>query len=216
MKLIPAFFILFSFAFWGCHKKEESKVTYAKIDEGLKKAFNFKQGSYWIYRDSLTGRIDSFITVANYLDSTAYVKGGYKESLPAYNIKIYISEFNLLSPSGEVSKWEWQLVSNKVFLNLITQYGQEYADQLFDFPLVKGMKGFGPAGEYLCVDSFTSFALLGNTHNNVFELHHFNRSSSVIDDWFFINNDVGIIKMRAVCLDSVYHVWELQRSHIVK
>ncbi len=43
--------------FQSCKKKDET----AYINPELKKHFNFQKGSYWIYRDSLTGDIDTLM-----------------------------------------------------------------------------------------------------------------------------------------------------------
>ena len=43
----------------SCHKK---KIPHYPLSAALKAAFGYKIGSYWVYRDSVSGEIDSFYT----------------------------------------------------------------------------------------------------------------------------------------------------------
>ena len=53
--------LVFFCAFIGCQKK----TAIVPMNAILKKYYCYKQGSYWIYRDSLNGDIDSFAVVSN-------------------------------------------------------------------------------------------------------------------------------------------------------
>ena len=69
-----------------------------------------------------------------------------------------------------------------------------------------------------------SLTLNGQTYYNVAETNHTttnhttdSTSSYYYNDWFYINDSVGIVKMRLHhVFDSVNLVWELQRYNIVK
>ncbi|MBL7692052.1 MAG: hypothetical protein JNM41_10695, partial [Flavipsychrobacter sp.] len=45
----------------GCKKKDTIKY----VSSETKADFNFQKGSYWIYKDSLTGKEDSFYVYQN-------------------------------------------------------------------------------------------------------------------------------------------------------
>ncbi len=50
--------LLFSFPLllcFGCEKpKEPGPIYYGALNEGLKRDFFYKEGTYWIYKDSLS------------------------------------------------------------------------------------------------------------------------------------------------------------------
>jgi hypothetical protein len=56
------------FAFAACKKSSTTQIY--TIDPGLKSGFAFKAGSYWIYKDSVSGEIDS-VYVSGYSDNYA-------------------------------------------------------------------------------------------------------------------------------------------------
>lgn len=60
----------------GCKKKEEFSKT---IDPKMKQYFSFQPGTYWIYKDSVSGKEDSFYVSQN----TTTTKDGieYNETL---------------------------------------------------------------------------------------------------------------------------------------
>lgn len=51
--------LVLPFLFWGCKKDP------IKVDSATEKNFSFKTGSYWVYRDSLSGKVDSFFVSRN-------------------------------------------------------------------------------------------------------------------------------------------------------
>jgi hypothetical protein len=46
---------------------KEAKLGYIPLTPYIKEHFNFKSGSYWIYRDSVSGRKDSFFLKDSYV-----------------------------------------------------------------------------------------------------------------------------------------------------
>lgn len=59
-QLLPTLSILI-FLFASCKKKDETIY----IDSTIKQSFNFREGSYWIYEDSATGKWDTFTVYSN-------------------------------------------------------------------------------------------------------------------------------------------------------
>ncbi|PQJ11874.1 hypothetical protein CJD36_008755 [Flavipsychrobacter stenotrophus] len=59
------------FCITSCHK---SYTTFSPIDPYLLAHYNFQPGTYWIYRDSVTGKEDSIIVYRNERD-TFFEKG---------------------------------------------------------------------------------------------------------------------------------------------
>src|ERR1039457_5726431 len=54
--------IILLLLFEGCGKKSSNSTP---VDATLKKYFSYKVGTYWIYRDSLRGEIDSFVVLSD-------------------------------------------------------------------------------------------------------------------------------------------------------
>ena len=48
---------------------KEKKIVYVPVDADLQAHYNFKPGSYWIYRDSATAVEDSFVVIEYHLDT---------------------------------------------------------------------------------------------------------------------------------------------------
>ena len=202
--------------FLGCEKQQKNQsVTYVQINEDMKKAFYYKPGTYWIYKDSLTGTIDSFSVVSSFLDSSA-VWPGIKGGGQSYNIVININEYALISGKSLVSTWKWELVRNAVYSNLYAdEGGVDYYTPFISYPLAdSGKYESGPYRHHYDTDTFFTYTISGMEYR-VTQIHEYDNTLSY-DNWLYISEEIGIIKMRAKCLDSVYHIWELERYHIEK
>jgi hypothetical protein len=85
-------------------------ITHYPINASLKAAFNYKVGSYWIYRDSISGMIDSF-----YVTDNTYSNGTSPgDSYSIEQIEIRISEKNIspIPVSPVVYFWDYNYVAN--------------------------------------------------------------------------------------------------------
>jgi hypothetical protein len=220
----PLFILLAAILFcYSCNTKDStSGLPHYTIDADLKAAFNYKLGTYWIYRDSISKRVDSFAVRSNSF-STGTVAGNYTID----GIGIAITEYNGGS-TIDTSAWIMSLSVN--FINLIWYQnylsGQEYfdLDPAFNYPFKLGSLsiiggGSGSDNSDGTLNIFSSFSLLNNTFNDVVETYHSYKYASTIGyyDLFYANADVGFIKM---AINDYYNkinkVWEIQRWHIVK
>ena len=59
-------FIILVFLLSECKKTGKKEFVELDTDSAMAVHFNFKPGTYWIYMDSLSGRIDSFYVRNNY------------------------------------------------------------------------------------------------------------------------------------------------------
>ena len=202
----------------GCSKK----TNYA-VHSDLKSAFNFKPGTYWIYQDSLGGSIDSFVVTANeFIPSHTY--GSFTED----EYLIPIADYKLGPIYGDDSTaWQMSLTVNTLDLILNSFIGGNQARVSYapflTFPFTVG--AISSISDAQGIDSgkvtqvFPTYTLNGQTYNNVAEVYHkqTNFTGKLANNWFYINSDIGIIKMRVnYQVDSLYRVWELQRCNIVK
>ena len=205
---IPLFCL---FLFCRCNKTTPGNNVYTLVDSAFKANFNYQPGSYWIYRDSLSGRVDSFYVTQN---MTAYVTPKWTES-----INIQVSEKNTDgSHPADSGAWVYTLEGTDAALNyfdssneLVFAYNPFfiyppgtaflYDDQVSDTPVILNTMG--------------SYTVNGNTYSNVTDIEH--RATGYPANYFFINDSAGIIKMElSTSSGALSHVWELQRYHIIR
>ena len=101
---IACFFVLSLIAF-GCKKKPVSRV-----DADLKAAFSYQPGTYWTYKDSLTGAVDSFVIKTND-DNFSTNDDGTIET-----IGMYMAEYTVSSSYLDTSLWQFNLVGQEISL----------------------------------------------------------------------------------------------------
>jgi hypothetical protein len=182
---------------WGC-KKQPGTVA---IDADLEKNFSYKPGTYWIYRDSLTGEVDSFAVVDNH-DAL-----GNSNNFGNYTIQ-----------SAEIGTYH-NGIANDTFLirwDLQTNY--------VNYTYYKGPSFSGGSLQYnpLFYYPFKRYSILptysvgSNIFSNVAEIATYpNGYFKAFPDVFYICANAGIIKMNLSDSGFVNRVWELQYCNIV-
>ena len=226
---------LISILIYGCSKP---KVTYYPINAQLKAAFNYQVGTYWIYRDSISGREDSFYVIENNASVNNHIDkygGGYTMDFIAIEIK----ELNIspLPISNIVQYYDFGYFIN--ILVIATSETKIYTGNIQYCPMINYpyhdpiqlTNLGGPVASYSetsrISNIYNTFNLNGTFFNNTIEVNH---SASIIaqmnypltnpysySDDFFISPDAGIIKMRLNHpQDTIHRVWELERYKIVK
>jgi hypothetical protein len=198
-KIVPVLTAALIFSFVACHKQSQP----IPISGDLLKYFDYKVGTYWIMRDSISGRIDSFSVTNNQFGNTF---NGSNE----YNIGISISEYTNGNINPDSLSWLIDLYSNSFFLNIKSPKPNfayiTNADPLFTYPFT--------ADPELAI--LPSFLLNGTNYADVAEIIQ-NLGIYAYDDWFYVNSDVGFIKFRISHPGAdINYVWELLRSNIVR
>jgi hypothetical protein len=178
----------------GCKKQKHTP-----INADMKRYFSFKKGTYWIYKDSLSGEMDSFIVLTNTYTTIA-TSNGEIEDEEIDDISVYTNGvFNSISCS-------WVLINNLVgYIISIDQTGLNY--QLFIYPFQQGYTS--PTTGYTITNVFATYYLDGNTFNTVAQIYQNGYS-----DLFYISIDAGIIKMK-FNHTPLQKTWELQRYKIL-
>jgi hypothetical protein len=201
----------------GCQKASDNNVT---ISANLKKAFSFQPGTYWIYRDSLSGMIDSFYVTDNTSSTTQVGNSNYIPTKTIYTDHIYIgiSQMNIapLPSNSVIHKWEFHLYENNFsvyWLDTFGSYGHYYGDPLTSLPF--------PDTALV----YKSYTLNGNSFKNVavaYKGAHWAIDTVYsFDDYLYVCPNVGLIKLRMSHyhdnmpkIDSYFRVWELQRYKV--
>jgi len=227
--------LLFSLCFFfSCKKQGLQRVP---VNAALKAAFNYKPGTYWIYKDSISGRVDSFFVRSNsdmfypeLIGATGNGTGNPNESIEI--ISIIISEFNInpLSAASDTQHWQFGYQETMFCVSSNnTKLGQIQYTPLVNYPfqttLMKVLNSDYPENDI--IDSiYTTFSIGVQTFSNVTKINnnaYINYDFAYLtapysyNDWFYICPSVGLIK---IVLnhpqDSLYRVWEIQRWNIVK
>jgi hypothetical protein len=189
----------------GCKKKEN---IYYLSDE-VKRNFFFKPGSYWIYRDSISGMMDSC-----YLSSSMIQILDNPRVTASYSKLELLSLDFLISPLDTSIKDKNELYMGVVENNLLADYifklDRNHIQRLVHgTPLPISAPDSKKFGKKDSVNILNKYTVLGVDYENVGEIWVNNHEQH------YINDSVGFIKMK-VFNDSVNFVWELQRYKIIK
>ncbi len=163
------------------------------IDADLKAAFSFKPGTYWIYKDSVSGRIDSFFVYSN----------NYTIGDPSSGYEKYDIEYDNINVCYTISSIGWELYGNNI------KFTYYMSMNVIQYPFNVGQLNSNMDGTNNTISTISSFTIAGNIYNNVAEI-----SNIHFGDLYYISADIGLIKIKFNHF-PVNPVWELQRYHIV-
>lgn len=172
---------------FGC-KKTDSAMP---LDENLRKHFSYQPGTYWIYKDSVNGQIDSFAVVDNIPDVYDFGQGTFH----GINVGIVAYSYGTVYDTGYDISW---LLQGKSIDVQITGFPYAPVRATIVYPFVKGS----------VAAILDEIAVSGNTYKNVAVIGTDSESS------LYVTEEVGIVKMRFLSLSNT-PIWELQRCKIV-
>jgi hypothetical protein len=181
------------------------KTTNLPIDSDLKAAFDFLPGTYWIYKDALSGRLDSFYVTSNVFAPAIHLNSEQTEDAIGYIVK----EVNKLN-YADSGIYMFSLRTNIMILDyyyLIFGIHYDYYT-LLNYPFVINQYS-------LCAQIYPDFTIGNVNFSNVGE---FTPSPNGYFDTIYVCPDIGIVKMSLNHpQDSIQRkIWELQRWNIVK
>lgn len=202
-------FMLFLFA--ECKKTANvdtipaADTIFKTTDSALIANFYFQPGTYWIYKDSVTGQIDSFTVTESKKKIRNYSIYGMHQSEAAvtpYNV-VYITQVNI---NG--------ILPHPPLYCKIVLMEQDAGFEYYTFRVPGNDDWFSVAFSYVyegfCPDSYI-FNGINYLHVATFRQNY----NSSVGNTYYVCNRVGVIKMRII--DDAHagpHVWELQRSYI--
>ena len=203
MKKPNIIFICLLFLIVCCRKKPGTPVI--PISPALLSHFSFKVGTYWIYRDSLTGRVDSF-----YVD-TNFTRNGTNGTGFSSTINVY-NEIDIKSKNVDghvyidsVNWWSITLIDSTINAVLDNEY-----PELIHYPYNV---------------TYPHFSIGSINFSNVVDIYCYSidtldttQYSQTFNCSYFLNDSIGLVKMRInhPYRQVINHVWELQRYNIVK
>lgn len=191
--LLPVIFtgIVFSSS---CIKRKNNVIG---VTPALLERFSYKPGSYWIMRDSISGRIDSF-----FITSSTNTNIGLRSGLEVQNVITQMQQIS--ADKSDTSLWELRFVRNQLSVKVMsnTYPGVYYPCGYLLYPLTI---------------NYPTFQLNAYYYADVNESIITDDSTLKYNNSLFLNEANGLIKMRLNHpSDSQKHfVWELLRKNIV-
>jgi hypothetical protein len=218
------FIIVFVLFCCSCNK---SKLNNTPVSADLKATFNYKVGTYWIYKDSLSGDIDSFFVTNNGASSYINSGGGYSID----EIGIAISQFSY--STSNIHYWHLIYQSDFIGLDYVENTQKELYidhDPLINYPFDTSIHSCSGCSDYGTdtaggIALFNTYNFNGTNYMNVALITCMGRvldavSSQTVttyNDDIYLCPAAGIIKMRLNHKeDSLKSVLEIQRYKIVK
>ena len=199
--------ILLLSVFASCNKEKEP--PFFGVDDHLKSEFVYKVGTYWIYRDSISGRIDSAYVTENF-SSVREISNGKFESVAT---KIIQREIGLFP--ADTTYWWVILEGTYIYLGYEhDSSSQSFRTEAISYPEfnnttinVEAVKNLNIAG--------IQYPLLYKVPYRIPEIPSLPVSYN--KDFFYLDRKNWMVMMD---LDHpaeyVRHVWQLLRCHIVK
>lgn len=183
--------------FMGCAK---DKIYY--LTEEQKQVFAFQKGSYWIYKDSISGREDScFIDL-----SRTFITDD--QSLGREFDKMEVLQIGFVQVSLDRSVKDTIFRQTLLYKSLLDINGLK-----FKLPITN--ETFEDGNFVQITKQLGNYALLGKEYQNVLNINVFSKSSvgtSATSYWF---NEVGFLKI-LTSNDSNHRVWQIDRYSVKK
>jgi hypothetical protein len=209
------FFVFATFLLDSCKKTERTEYPFP---DDLKPYCMFKKGSYWIYRNDLTGAEDS-----SYLYSTATIyPAPYSETGPiAHSLGSYFGG-NFLYSLNVSYDWrasEYRL-SHYYFTDGSESFRSDGSESIVSGHLEKGYSEINENGniEYLVIGIDDTLVIDNTVYKNIlttqFSRFHW-QSADTIKFTYFFDKIHGLIRFVKTTND-IDTIWSLKRSLILR
>ncbi|MBP6455197.1 MAG: hypothetical protein KA275_00600 [Chitinophagaceae bacterium] len=204
------FFTLLFFASSCCKKGVTTFVT----DLEMISAGTFKPGTYYIYKDSITGKEDSIWVESFYKDIKLSNAEAYSKKKIDYDCEDKVEVYLLKLKNESNNSFEFQ--------NITTIRSTTYTNlsaRLLIKPFVENEIETTHYGWYKNEKFYQNYNLLSNNYSNVYNVSRKEAIYKSLQDTVLINtfysSHTGLIKY-SIKTDTSLVVKELVRSHIIK
>jgi hypothetical protein len=177
------------------------------LPQGVKTYFGYKNGSSWVYKDSIKGTTDSFV-LNGVNDDYITGKPGFLNITPGNkNEYLHLEMRNYSTLQGD---WiEIKITNNKNYYSAdLTYGGNDFSEFISGWPFT-----LTSADTNIRKELLPNVVVDGRSYNDVY--HYTYRHDSLRRDELLINADNGLIKLK-VGADSTLKILELQRSNIIR
>jgi len=191
------------------HKEDKPQMIY--VDPLLKQHFAFKPGSYWIYKDSISGRTDSC-----YVERLDSMMLSYDNNTKIGQIiQLHLIQFSISGPVSDSLIYRLDIKKSwiQIYYTIPGQFGIGGNGIPIDYPFHTGPTWGDDLGSINNI--IPDFYLDGSAYKNVAECYQ--RFNNQPDNYahLFIDDSIGIVKI-TISNSSNKKVWELQRCQINK
>ena len=204
-------------------KQKENKIA---VDSGLRSDFGYRQGSYWVYRDSVSGEVDSAYVISS--GSAWHEAGGCLRMTNAPQIETMTIQIGVSNGNPASSEtWNMSMTEKKFsmyFANDRDKTESQLRLDLFTYPAkvgdAPGASGCIPSADSGRVADINTMNLHDQQYSNTIDCPHARLAGPSpwdYNDRFYMSPKAGLVKVVfRHPSDSVYRVLELQRYKIVK
>jgi hypothetical protein len=206
--------------------KRQSGTPMVPVNADMKAHFAFKPGTYWIYKDSVNGEMDSAYV---YAQQSEYIYQGCVlfKGEPKYEYLTVFVRVARNNGSLDSERWNLNLMENNcsmACINSADAMESQLSVHLFSWPFLAAQATASgcvlPPDSVLVTTATSSVTVGGQTFPGTARSSHV---PGIVDpnlaynDCFYISPDVGLVK---VVFDHptipVHRVLELQRSNIIR
>ncbi len=206
-------------------KRDKYNTPVIQINAGMMADFGYKTGTYWIYRDSVSGEIDSaWVSDANvYTDQPGCLLSNQMPRFQEMAMTVTVSHIDPVV----AEKWYFHMEDSTFTISLSNNRDSvesRLALTLFHYPLAKGdasyFAGCVGGGSRGFTDIIPEVSVGNQVYSNAARSTHTLNDSIgnyYYNDLFYVNENAGIVKLVFNHPhSSVHRVLELQRCKIVK
>lgn len=185
----------------GCKKKDNTHY----LPDDFKRNFSFKEGSFWIYRDSISGREDSCFVTHNSLSIVNEKTTSSNSFYELLMIRVYqIPKDTTIKDKMEI--W-FSIIKNELYVSYILS--DDVRRLMFkNCPVPMTAQNLATYKQVYPILFIPMIKILGNEYKDLYEIKN-------NEGLCMINESVGILKMK-VTDDLVAYNWELVRHNVIK
>ncbi|MCO5254276.1 MAG: hypothetical protein M9892_07945 [Bacteroidetes bacterium] len=217
----------------SCFKEKECReLTPILLEQEMLDWVYFKEGSYWIYRDTISGIMDSIYVTNARIDRREYQSS--REKCPS---RLYDRMYVIInSTSGSEIQLDGRYglgtgVSNDttntrgtVMIDNLNHTGGDggYSKYMF-FPVVQGTIGAWNGFTFIKHDTiYSTYGIAGKQYENVLRVHDTGNGAYNAETKFYHAKHIGVIKKEIYEMDKdnpnpkLLQVWELTDYKVIQ
>jgi len=204
------------FTFTGCKKKDDDNVGPLYIPQAVKDYSLFLPGTYWVYIDSVSGRVDSLVV---------YETTHGFDTIHYNNSPISVFEIYVVKAHSYLYDYDFYIEANATYSVNDPDVFDIFEEKLkpgdfvgrtvvFIYKPYKGQVFYWGNSTHTVQDVYPTYSLKGITYKDVVQIYH---DISGIDVSNHVTNYIAknYFIVRKELADS-NQVWELARSHIIQ
>lgn len=209
--------VLILFFIVGCIKRDNDNTF---LVPAIKKNYLFQKGSFWIYRDSISGRVDSF-----YLDSIRHIippATSYRRTDQEF-FQLFIIQSSKYYPNDKII-WNMEFYAPSLLRGSYERKTEIYNFKIInlyvrDFIKPEAKAEYYPPEDLAIITKIPQYDMNMHSFKDVLVFSENKKADKNFGSTYYINDSVGYIKMRLNYNNdslNIKEVWELQSWQIVK